>query len=66
MRSLRRRRRELAVELGDPFREAKTDSPDAAAKPSLPDSGAHNGRVGWRTLLLLPLAGPIVITGFFS
>ena len=60
------RARELALELGDPFRDRSSDNPDAAAGPPQFGSASRKAPDDWRTLLWLPLAGPIVITGFFA
>ena len=60
------RARQLALELGDPFGESNSDGTNASAGPPRSDPTVHKSEGNWRTLLWLPLAGPIVITGFFA
>lgn len=60
------RARQLALELGDPFGESNSDGTKASAGPPRSNPTAHKSEGNWRTLLWLPLAGPIVITGFFA
>ena len=60
------RARQLALELGDPFGESNSDSTSAPAGQPRSGLNAQKSLGNWRTLLWLPLAGPIVITGFFA
>jgi Zn-dependent protease with chaperone function len=60
------RARQLALELGDPFGESNSDSTNGPTGPPRAGLNAHKSQGNWRTLLWLPLAGPIVITGFFA
>ena len=48
---------ELAMTLTNPFEPAKER---AVASP------VDSGRIPWRTILLMPLVGPLVISGFFG
>lgn len=51
---------ELALALTNPF-----DSPVPAPDPQ-PAASKDEGKVPWRTLMWMPLAGPLVISGFFG
>jgi Zn-dependent protease with chaperone function len=60
------RARRLAEELADPFAEPKQSTDDSAASK---DRRTPLGRVDWekvRPFLWMPLAGPLVLTGFFG
>jgi Zn-dependent protease with chaperone function len=49
---------ELALELTNPFGKPST--------PAAPREPEPEGKVPWRTLAWMPLAGPLVISGFFG
>lgn len=52
---------ELALQLTDPF------GASSAAKPAAhPPPGSDPDKVDWRTMMWLPLMGPLLITGFFG
>lgn len=59
---------ELALELTNPFTNSFANSIDSAApapsaEPSTPE---QEGKVPWRTIMWMPLVGPLVISGFFG
>jgi hypothetical protein len=49
---------ELALELTNPFAPS--------TEPAAPREPEPEGKVPWRTLMWMPLAGPLVISGFFG
>ena len=56
--------RELAMELADPF--ADTDPPESKPESPVPSSGPQTPWEKVRPFLWLPLAGPLVMSGFFG
>ncbi|HEY6643698.1 MAG TPA: hypothetical protein VIZ63_16345, partial [Povalibacter sp.] len=49
---------QLALELTNPF--------DSGSHPAEPRIDAKDGKIPWRTMLWMPLLGPLVISGFFG
>ena len=53
---------ELALELTNPF-----GTPTQPAKPAEPENeGQKENKIPWRTIVWMPLVGPLVISGFFG